>query len=441
METISQTVARLPHEPGIYLFYDKDGTIIYIGKAVDLSRRVKQYFQRDDALGQKTEPLVSQIARIGIIPTTSEFDALLLEAKMVRLHMPKFNSALRDDKSPLYICFTLSEPLPRVIWLRFPQVARYAKNKKNAIYGPFQTPLALRSLLRYIRHAVPYCTQKQRNGKPCFYTHIGLCNPCPSAIRGMTGTAQRKAVLLYRRNIYALKTIFDGRAHAVLLAYEKAMKLRAKTQQFERAAEIKQRRDTLYRIAQQRYDPAIFLERGAEDVYAEELNELVTALRVHYPRLDSMHRIECFDISHLGGTATAGSMVVLEDGKPDSGQYRRFRIKTVRGISDVDSIVEVLERRIAHTEWPPPDFLLIDGGKGQVRAAKNVCSRLGIDIPCAGLAKRNEELIIPLSSGFATIRLPLSGKGIKVAQRIRDEAHRFAITYNRLLRSKRLLTV
>lgn len=441
METIQEALKQLPHAPGVYQFFNAHGEIIYVGKAVDLSRRVRQYFQRDDALGAKTPQLVSEIAQIKTIPTTSEFDALLLEAKLVRSLLPKFNSALRDDKSFLYVGFTLAEELPRILWLRKGEVGAVLTNKRNKVYGPFQSSLALRSLVRYLRSVVPYCLQKQRTGKPCFYTHIGLCDPCPSAIVALSGTARTDAVKKYRANIHKLQTIFEGHAKEVITSYEKEMRALAKSQLFEKAQVIKQRIDTMYKVSQQRYDPAIFLDRGAEDVYGAELESLRQALLPYYPNLSKLARIECYDISQLSGTSAVGSMVVLSNGRPNSKEYRKFRIRTVKGISDVAMMEEMLTRRFAHSEWPAADFIIVDGGKGQVHTAKRVMEKHEIHIPMAGLAKRNEELILPKENDFIVLRLPLTGKAIKVAQRIRDEAHRFAITYNRLLRSKRLLTV
>jgi excinuclease ABC subunit C len=441
METIQETLKGLPHEPGVYQFSNANGEIIYVGKAVDLAKRVRQYFQRDDALGAKTPQLVSEIVQIKVIPTTSEFDALLLEAKLVRSLLPKFNSALRDDKSYLYVGFTLAEELPRILWLRKGEVSVITKNKKNKVYGPFQSPLALRSLMRYLRSVVPYCTQKQRSGKPCFYTHIGLCDPCPSSIVSMVGDVRTQSAKNYRGNIHKLQSIFEGHATTVIKSYEKEMRALAQAQKFEQAQIIKHRIDTMYRVSQQRYDPAIFLDRGAGDVYAEELNALQGALVPYYPQLTRLSRIECYDISQLSGTSAVGSMVVLSDGRPDNKEYRKFRIKTVKGISDVAMMAEMLTRRFSHPEWPPADFILVDGGKGQVHTAKTIMEAHNIHIPMAGLAKRNEEIILPNGKEYIVLRLPLSGKAIKVAQRIRDEAHRFAITYNRLLRSKRLLAV
>ncbi len=442
METIQETVKHLPHEPGVYIYRDREDNIIYVGKAVDLFRRVRQYFQRDDAVGDKTKRLVSEIVRIEIIPVTSEFDALLLEAKLIKRYLPKYNVISRDDKSPLYIGITLSDQLPRLLYLRKGQLPVVVSHKKNVIYGPFQSAHALRALLRQLRSAVPYCTQKERNGRACFYTHIGLCDPCPSVISKMPDSSEKSALVKqYRKNMYRLKALFDGKTTAVRKAYEREMTNNANALRFEEAGAIKKRIDTLYSISQYRYDPAIFLEQGAEDVYGNELSDLMNILQMYYPHLHRLSRIECFDMSQLFGTAAVGSMVVLTDGKPDTGQYRRFRIRSTGPISDTGMMREVLTRRLRHTEWPEPDFILIDGGKPQLSMMKEVLSSLSISVPYAGLAKRQEELVVPVDNGYKIVRLPLSGTAIKVLQRVRDEAHRFAITYHRLLRKNKLGTM
>lgn len=441
MENLQKTLSDLPHEPGVYLYHDADDTVIYVGKAVDLSRRVKQYFQKDDAVGEKTRRLVAEIARIEIIPVTSEFDALLLEAKLIRSYLPKYNVVSRDDKSPLYVSITLSEELPHIQFVRKGQVEAALAHKKNVVYGPFQSAHALRMLLRQIREAVPFCTQKERNGKPCFYTHLGLCSPCPSAISALKGAERLPQRRIYRSNIYRLKAVFEGKTAEVRRQYERAMHKAAHALRFEEAEALKRRIQTLYNISEYRYDPAIFLERGAQEVYEEELKELLHILQKLYPRLTDLTRIECFDMSQLFGTSAVGSMVVLTDGKPDTSQYRRFRIRKKGTISDTGMMAEVLTRRLKHEEWPYPQFLLVDGGKPQLRVTRSALQLAGRTIPYGGLAKRQEELIIPRGSGFETIRLPLSGKAIKALQRIRDEAHRFAISYHRLIRERQIVSV
>ncbi len=440
MEEIKKTLTSLSHEPGVYLYKNDEGTVIYVGKARDLSRRVKQYFTRRAGMDEKTKRLVADIRSIQTIATTSEFDALLLEAKLIREFMPKYNVISRDDKSPLYVVITLSETLPRLFLVRKGEIGTYSRNKQNAVYGPFQSGFAVRGLLRQLRSIVPYCTQKQRTGKPCFYTHLGLCQPCPSAIVSFSGAEQKEKTALYRKNMLRLKALFDGKVRWLAEEYEKEMRRFAELQQFELASAVKQRLLLLNSLSQHRYDPQVFIEQGAADIYEEELAELHTYLCKFYPNLKPLTRIECFDISNLYGQQAVGSMVVLLSGRPESHEYRKFRIKTVRGISDVSMMDEVLSRRLKHREWPYPQFILIDGGKPQVAAARDVLRRSQLSIPMAGLAKREEEIVIPDGNDFVTLRLPLSGRAIKVLMRIRDEAHRFAITYHRLLRSKAFIT-
>lgn len=436
MEDVQKTLAAITHEPGVYIYRNSDRVVIYVGKAVDLSRRVKQYFQRDDAVGEKTARLVSNIDAIETIPTTSEYDALLLEAKLIRQYMPKFNVISRDDKSPLYVVITLAEQLPRLLLVRKGEIAQYETNKKNAVYGPFQSGYALKSLLRQLRSIVPYCTQKERRGKPCFYTHLGLCGPCPGVIVRLTGKEKVEAIAEYRKHMLRLRALFEGRTSWLVREYEKEMRALADALQFEKAGIVKERLRYLSGISAYRYDPQVFLDQGAEDIYEEELEEFTGRFRKYYPTVSKITRIECFDISNLYGQQAVGSMTVLIHGRPEKSEYRKFRIKTVKGISDVAMMKEVLERRLKHTEWTYPDVIIVDGGKPQVEAAREVFIQHSITIPFAGLAKREEELIIPQEGKFEILRLPLSGRAIKVMLRIRDEAHRFAITYHRKLRAK-----
>lgn len=439
MESPQEKIKHIPDLPGVYLYKDGQGEIIYVGKAKRLVRRVKQYFQKSKDLSPKTVQLVSEIQDIETIVVASEFDALLLEAKLIRQWMPKYNIIAKDDKSQLYVCLTLSEPLPRLLLLRKPQLVQYQIHARNKIYGPFQSAHALRDLLSQLRRVIPYCMQKERNGRACFYTHIGLCNPCPSVLQKATDTEETRTLIKqYRGNIQSLKDIFEGKTKAVMHAYTIRMNDAAKKERFEDAAMYKRRVDTLYTLSAYKYDPAVFLEQGVDMVFEDELTELKGYLQKVYPEIESLSRIECFDMSQLFGTSPAGAMVVLTDGSPDNSQYRKFRIKKEGTVSDVSMMEEVLTRRYTHTDWPMPSFILIDGGKTQLRVAKDVFTKLHITIPYAGLAKRYEELIIPVADGYKTLRLPLSSKALRTLQRIRDEAHRFVITYHRLLRSKKL---
>lgn len=421
METPQETIKKLPHHPGVYLYRDITRTIIYIGKAKDLKKRVSQYWQRD-AVGPKTQLLVSQIASVETIRTASEFDALLLEAKLIHDHAPKYNVVLKDDKSPLYILLTLSERLPHVLLVRRPQKI----HKGDALFGPFQSAGIVRSLLRKLRHSVAYCTQKNRTGTPCFYAHIGLCDPCPSAI-GTNAAA-------YRRNIFRLKKILSGKSNTVLKDLEKDMKKAARENRFEEAARLHTYSINLYRMLSKTYDPMLYVSSDAavEDIYAGELAALGGALGISGP-----NRIECFDISNTAGKLATGSMVVLTGGRSDTNEYKRFRIRRANTPNDVAMMKEVLTRRMVHTEWPKPDLIVIDGGKGQIEAVRQLIGK----IPVIGLAKRFEELVIPHGEKFKILRLDLTSPALHVVQRIRNEAHRFALSYHRLLRKKSFVTI
>ncbi len=422
METPQATLKELPHTPGVYLYRDQHGAILYIGKAKDLKRRI--------TTSEKTKLLISQISKIETIQTASEFDALLLEAKLIHDHAPKYNVVLKDDKSPLYILLTLSEPLPHVVTLRrsdFPK----KMHKADALFGPFQSATMVRSILRQLRHTISFCTQKKRTGKPCFYAHIGLCNPCPSA----AGTDKR----VYRKNIFRLKNILSGKSDTVLRDLEKDMKRAAQEQRFEEAAQLRNHIQNLHFMMQKRYDPMLYMTSASavEDIYANELAALGAILGIAAP-----NRIECIDISNIAGRYATGSLVVLTDGRKDTGEYKRFRIRRENAPNDTAMIAEVVTRRFSHPEWPKPDLLVIDGGKGQVAAVLR--SRIWLrqtPVPVIGLAKRFEELVIPLEHTFKILRIPYTSPALHVLERIRDEAHRFAITYHRLLRKKAFGTI
>lgn len=439
MEAIQKAIKTLPHAPGVYLFRSKEGTILYVGKARDLKRRVSQYAQRDDAIGPKTALLVSQIATVETIETQSEFDAILLEADRIRTYQPKYNAIAKDDKSPLYVTFTVSEELPRILCLRKTSVVH---KRGVRIYGPFQSGRTVRNLLRQLRSIAPYCTQKKRDGTPCFYTHLGLCNPCPSVIARMEpGTSRKRLVSAYRKNIYRLDGIFSGKSLNVLRGLEKEMNALAKKQRFEQAQETKLYVDRLKMLLAHHYDPNLYLadEGFLEDANRQELTALADSISPYIAGLTNLNRIECIDISNTFGAYATGSLVVLEQGRPSKRWYRRFKIRTLDAPNDFAMVAEVVRRRLAHTEWPYPNLLVIDGGKGQVSAAKNVLEQNKLTIPLIGLAKRFEEIVLPVTAGWKTIRLPRANRGLHVLERIRDESHRFALSYHRLLRKKGFL--
>lgn len=415
---LKKEAQTITSRPGVYLYYDSLGRVIYVGKAKNLKNRVRQYFERNDAIGPKTGLLVSQIARIKTIPTDSEFDALLLEATLIRSYLPKYNAIARDDKSPLYVVITLDERLPRILFTRKKALEQHAK---QTVFGPFQSGRVARKLMQSVRHIIPYCTQKRRDGRPCFYTHIGLCNPCPSSIK------TRKLALVYRSNLQKIALLLSGRARRVRVILEKKMHECANRMAFEEAGEYKRQLDALDTLLTHAFDPGVYADRTEE-----RLTDLARVLHLSPP-----DRIECVDISAIGGTWATGAVVVFTKGIPDTDEYRRFRIKAAGTPNDVGMMAEVITRRFAHPEWPYPDLFIVDGGRGQVKAARQViqATRAKQEIPVIGLAKRFEEIILPYDKTFKTIRLPPTSPALQLLQHIRDEAHRFAKRYHTMLRS------
>ncbi len=439
MEKPQDTVKKLPHLPGIYIYRNIAGDVLYVGKAKDLKKRVSQYFVRDDAVGAKTALLVSQIHSIETKTTDNEFDALLLEAKLIRDNLPKYNVIARDDKSPLYIAITTDERLPHILWLRRTFLAQYPKAD---FFGPFQSGRTARMILRDIRHVVPYCTAKERTGKPCFYTHIGLCAPCASVIAKMEDSVQKSDLeRKYRVNIRKIASILSGKSLTLLHDLEKEMRAFAKKEHFEDAGRILAQITALKGLLSRHFDPHVYMEsdRFLDDVRRSEDEGLREALALYYPDLPPLSRIECIDISNTYGQHATGSLVVFRDGVASKGDYRRFKLRTKDAPNDFAMIAEVLGRRLKRTEWEYPKLLVIDGGKGQVAAAIEVLHTLKVHIPVIGLAKRFEEIVVPTKTGWKIIRLPYAHRGLQLLERIRDESHRFALRYHRLLRGKAFL--
>ncbi len=434
---------KLSHRTGVYIFRNSQKSVIYVGKAVDLYRRVAQYFAHDDEVDEKTKQLHAQISDVDTIETMSEFEALLLEAKLIRMHKPKYNSISKDDKSPLYIAITLSEILPHIAFLRGRDIEGRKWSSRDAIFGPFQSTHVTHMLLKHIRTSIPYCLQKRRDGKPCFYTHIGLCSPCPSVIEKLSpGSRKTTHIKEYRKNIYGIKNILSGKITEVLHSLEKEMVEIANNQEFEKAQGIKKQTEGLYSLYKKTYNPGLYLSSSQflTDVGNNEVHALSDLLYKYFPSMRTLGRIECIDISNTSGLYATGSLVVLIDGLIDTSQYRRFKIQIKHVPNDVYMIGEVLRRRMTHQEWGKPDLIIVDGGKPQVSKAKKVLANMNKDIPVIGLAKKYEEIILIKQDKFITIRLPWSNLALHLIIRIRDEAHRFARSYHRHLRSKNFLT-
>lgn len=409
---IKTKIKTIPLISGVYLMKDSDGKVIYVGKAVSLRKRVQSYFRKSKGALTKTDLLVAAIDDIDTIETDSEAEALILEASLIKKYNPKYNIELRDDKSYPLIAVT-GEPFPRISIER-----PHVKKKGTKYYGPYVNPRLIREALTIIRKIFPFRTCDPFPDKECLDYHIGLCDaPCIKKV-------SKKE---YAKNIKKVCLILEGERDVLYRRLKKEMESLSAAHQFEKAAQV---RDQLRAIGA--------LYSGTKDInYFKEAEQLQRALGL--PRLPQ--RIETFDISNVMGNQAVGSMVSFLCGKPDKNNYRRFRIKEVQGIDDFRMIAEVVKRRyrrLRNEGLVFPDLIVIDGGKGQLSAALAELESLEVHIPIASLAKREEEVFLP--GKREAVRLSTRSLGLKLLQRMRDEAHRFAIAYHRKLRGKETFT-
>lgn len=414
MQNLKYSLAKLPESAGVYLFRDTKGELLYVGKSISIKKRVSSYFA-DKNLGAKTNALVAKISSISHIKVFSEFEALLLESDLIRTNRPFYNIIAKDDKSPIYIKISKSE-VPLVEIIRKPE-----PSKKDFVKGPFPSGKTTRGILRQIRHIFPYCHHKNPK-KPCLYVHLGLC-PYPYG--------SQEAKQIYMHNIKNIKKLLSGKAKPLVRDLTQEMQNAAKNQNFERAQILKVQIQNIEYLTTTYTLPREFLEKPTlvDDLTMTRLVDLKEKLSLaKIPK-----RIECFDISNIGGKLATGSMVVMTNGLPNKSQYRRFKIKFTHKPDDFEMIREVVARRLKN-DWPTADLMIIDGGKGQLSSAQEMINKYHPGIPVVSLAKRLEEIYLPGQS--EPISLPKESPARQLAQQIRDEAHRFAITYHRLLRFK-----
>ncbi len=426
MTNFQQKINSLPLTSGVYLMKGKQGEVLYVGKAVSLRKRVQSYFRKSQGILSKTDLLVEAIHDIAHVPTASEAEALILEASLIKQYQPKFNIELRDDKSYPFIEIT-PEEFPRISVVRpniklsreeskkFSQDA--SQNVSAKYYGPYVNPKLIREALDIIRKIFHFRTCDPFPKKACLDYHIGLCDaPCIHNI------SQKD----YNKIIKHVCLILEGKKDELYNALKNEMESLSRTHKFEEASRL---RDQIRAIGA--------LYSGTQDVnYYKEAEQLQRIL--YLPRRPE--RIECFDISNIMGHQAVGSMVSFLNGKPDKSNYRRFRIRDIEGIDDFKMIAQIVRRRYTRLKNEKgifPDLIVIDGGKGQLSSAVFELRLLQIDIPIISLAKREEEVFIPTRR--TPIVLAKDSLGLKLLQRVRDEAHRFAISYHRLLRGKQAL--
>ena len=536
---VTEQLRQLPDSPGVYLFKDTEGNILYVGKAANLHHRVRSYFGSKQKLSPKLQRLVSRVNELDFFVTGSEQGALILELNLIKRHHPRFNVRLKDDKTFPYLKIDLNEDWPRV------HITRRLEEDGGRYFGPFASAKSVRQTLKVIKEIFPFrsCSKPitGTDSRPCLEYHIHHClGPCIGTVSQEEYAEVIKQVILF----------LEGKQEKVVQELESKMKQAAQALDFERAALFRDRVQAIDRVVEgqkiattvkgeqdvvafaqdkdqayvqvffirhnkltgresfvlqgTRYEeprqimtsfikqfyssnpyipPLILLQYPVEDVaviknwlrgkkgtkvdiqlprrgnkkqlvelvaenaqqgleqlkikqlatpssLADALNEIQKEL--HLPRLPS--RMEGYDISNIQGRDAVGSMVVFDKGKPKPAHYRRFRIKSVSGADDYAMLQEVLTRRFKHISqakdtWAIlPDLVLIDGGKGQLNAARAAMKEAGADsIPTTSLAKENEEIFIPDKP--KPIILSRSSQGLQLLQRLRDEAHRFAIGY------------
>mgnify|MGYP003257999635 FL=1 len=538
-EVVLDKIKNLTTEPGVYLWKDEKGRIIYVGKAINLRNRVKSYVRKDSNRAVKVAAMMNHAADLETIVVANEMEALILENTLIKENRPRYNIRLRDDKTYPYIKVTVQEDYPRIFMTRriLRDGARY--------FGPFADAGAVHRVLKLMQAALRLRTcRSMKVERPCLQYHLHHCDaPCVNYITRCE----------YRRQAEAAIDVLEGRNPDFVRELREKMETAAENLEFEKAAMYRDRLEALKVIQEQQdivttgagdmdvigiaaeagqtcvqiykirggkvMDREVFsLENGADEtsgamisavldqyyvngvfvpkeiiVSAVEMRDeyerrlsaqkgqnvaLIVPQRgikrrllemaennagvlLEQRRLQWRHdadkssgavealarildlpclpeRMECFDISHTQGIETVASMVVFEHGRPAKSEYRRFKLKTVQGKpDDFASMAEIMERRYGEKDWPEPDLIIIDGGKGQLHAALPVIRRAGADAPVISLAKRIEEVFVEGRSD--SIILSHHTPELQLLQSIRDEAHRFAITYHRKLRGKRSL--
>ncbi len=432
---------QIKHSPGVYIFR-KGATPIYVGKASHLKSRLGSYFSKAEGRTPKVERMLQEATRLETIETASEIEALIKEAELIKKYRPKYNLLMRDDKSYFYVAIT-RQPFPRIFITHQPrqkipnhksQITNKFKIPSPKYIGPFTSGTALKAVLKLLRRIFPYCTCGQPHHRPCLNAEIGRCVGYCCTIQIQNSKSKFQTYRReYRKNIRNIIAILSGERTRLLGRLKREMRGAVKREHYEEAARL---RDAVF---------------GLKDVFAHR--RVLHAPEARYPwpivlgRLQSLlkterdiRRIEGYDISNISGTSATGSMVVFANGLPDKNQYRKFRIRSVPGISDTAMLKEVLRRRLAHPEWAYPELAVIDGGKGQLNAVLQVLRKFKIQnskfkIPIVTAMAKREEILFT-ANGRSTRLREQDPALLYLFQRIRDEAHRFARAYHHKLREK-----
>ncbi|MGB1874117.1 MAG: excinuclease ABC subunit UvrC [Akkermansiaceae bacterium] len=454
--TIQQKLSQTPHKPGVYLMKDRLGGIIYVGKARDLKKRVGSYFMpsRKMRADVKTRALIDSITDFDIQTVRNEQEALILESKLIKQYRPRYNVSLRDDKRFYMVKVQLKDPLPRFM------LTRLRKDDGARYFGPFVHSVAIRATLEWINRefGLRTCRSRQPGENEYRHCHADIIRSCSAPC--VDKISQHD----YRSRVMEAVELLEGKGKKNRLdGLRNEMQKASEKLQFEKAARLRDIIDNLEKTL----SPARSFARGNGSLAStvrpkEDLAELQEALGLP----DQLEIMECFDISNVSSNHIVASMVRFVGGSPDNKGYRRYRINTVQGQDDFASMAEVVRRRysrillensipeaetsqeqplealrrLAREGKSPlhiPDLVIVDGGKGQLGMAVKELQRLGLhDLPVIGLAKQREEIFRPGIN--EPLLLPHDCGALKLMQRIRDEAHRFANNYNELLLRRRI---
>jgi excinuclease ABC subunit C len=438
LSSLKNKISKFPQSPGVYVFKNKSGEIIYIGKATNLRSRVQSYFRGSGGTDRPIEMIIHQVVNVKTIETESVLEALILESNLIKRYQPRYNSIGKDDKSFSYFVVT-RETFPRVLILRETEIEKAQSSKLKAqsqnsklktnkkipdtkyqiphtkIYGPYTSKRQMEIALKIIRKIFPFHSNKQQTEKGCLDFQLGRC---PGPYVGAISKTE------YLRNIRGIRMILDGKKKGLMRQLKKEMAEYAKEEKFEKAQDTKRKIFALNHVQD------VALTTGDIDFsIAKEKNI----------------RIEAYDISNISGQYATGSMVVFNNGEPNKSQYRKFRIKTIQGANDVGMMREVLLRRFKN-DWPQPGLIFLDGGKAHLNMGERLLKELGLVIPIVAVAKgagRKSQIQISNFKINSKLQIPkeicdlLHDKNL--IKQIMDEAHRFAIGYHRKLRRKNSL--
>jgi len=357
--------------------------------------------------------MVSRAKSLSLIEVGSELEALLLEAKMINRFKPFYNLIAKDDKSPYYIHLS-SDLYPKPVLNHDPA---------KAIAGPFINSLISKRILKLFRRVAPYCTAPKTQKNPCLYSHLGLCHPCPHTAGGLTVDQ----IANYRQNIRRLRQLLLGNFSQVRSNLQRSMTEFSQNQDYEKAQLVRDQLLALETLLARPVLPEDYLaDPNLEiDRRLASQNALLELLSPYFPKLNNnLHtfRIEVYDIANLQGQQAAAAMTVSVGGYVDHRLYRHFKIKTVQGINDPAMLAEVISRRLKNAHWPMPDLIVLDGGIPQLSVVQKITPHLAL----ISLAKKNEEIIIPVGADYQTLIVSKDNSGLRLLEQLRDEAHRFS---------------